>query len=106
MDPPEIAVDRMSVTIFRRPELSQPKRVCWVVSGLSASTRLLIEPKNPGAVDPFPVLIRRLTSSRTFANSGNPTVKTTWSYGLRLVDENGATLKWFDPEVIVKGRGG
>lgn len=106
MDPPAVTVDRESVTIYHDPEAGQPRRVCWTVTGMPATARLRFEPKEPAADDPFPVLIRKLTAKRTFANSGNPTGPATWGYGLRLVDANGATLAVLDPEVIVKGRGG
>jgi len=106
MSPPTVEVDRESVTIFRKPVAGQARRVCWRVEGMPSTVELRIEPKDETAVDPFPILIRSLRAGRTFANSGNPTHETTWRYGLRLVDAEGETLAFLDPEVIVRGQGG
>lgn len=86
-------------------EDQEPKRVCWVVSGLPEGHTLHIA-KKAGQPDTFPGQ-RRVVSPNTFANSGFPANGGSWKYRLwvRATGEE-APLFELDPEVIIKKGGG
>ena len=104
----KITVNPDPATIYVDEGPGKAGRVCWVVADIYESHTLHIKRK-ANQKDRFPNAEKRITSSKKFANSGNPTKHAedeSWLYELSVKEKDGKVVLSKDPEVIIKGGGG